>query len=169
MYLQTYKNRLEVSCLSVNHCSPTVRQKLKTYINYRQLKNQYSNSGRMVIDILKFFLVYCLVLFAFACGLNQLMWYYASMRQQVRNLFYIFFISWPEHRHSALEKGVNSVLDKVFNSFLARGNMSERQGGLNLWLVDSTTCYKEIASLKDGMEPRNLYPQLGVLVLVRYQ
>uniref|UniRef100_F1KU57 Transient receptor potential-gamma protein n=1 Tax=Ascaris suum TaxID=6253 RepID=F1KU57_ASCSU len=38
--------------------------------------------GRMVIDILKFFLVYCLVLFAFACGLNQLMWYYAAMRQQ---------------------------------------------------------------------------------------
>ncbi|MFH4980508.1 hypothetical protein AB6A40_007217 [Gnathostoma spinigerum] len=38
--------------------------------------------GRMVIDILKFFLVYCLVLFAFACGLNQLMWYYASMRQR---------------------------------------------------------------------------------------
>ncbi|CAI4230702.1 unnamed protein product [Auanema sp. JU1783] len=37
--------------------------------------------GRMVIDILKFFLVYALVLFAFACGLNQLMWYYSSMRQ----------------------------------------------------------------------------------------
>ncbi|GMS89249.1 hypothetical protein PENTCL1PPCAC_11424, partial [Pristionchus entomophagus] len=36
--------------------------------------------GRMVIDILKFFLVYCLVLFAFACGLNQLMWYYSAMR-----------------------------------------------------------------------------------------
>uniref|UniRef100_A0A914S1T1 Ion transport domain-containing protein n=1 Tax=Parascaris equorum TaxID=6256 RepID=A0A914S1T1_PAREQ len=41
----------------------------------------------MVIDILKFFLVYCLVLFAFACGLNQLMWYYAAMRQQVRIIF----------------------------------------------------------------------------------
>ncbi|KAK6745871.1 hypothetical protein RB195_012156 [Necator americanus] len=38
--------------------------------------------GRMVIDILKFFLVYALVLFAFACGLNQLLWYYGSMRQQ---------------------------------------------------------------------------------------
>ncbi|CAJ0580585.1 unnamed protein product, partial [Mesorhabditis spiculigera] len=37
--------------------------------------------GRMVLDILKFFLVYCLVLFAFACGLNQLMWYYSSMRE----------------------------------------------------------------------------------------
>lgn len=41
----------------------------------------------MVIDILKFFLVYCLVLFAFACGLNQLFWYYASMRQQECDLF----------------------------------------------------------------------------------
>ncbi|PAV58403.1 hypothetical protein WR25_23941 [Diploscapter pachys] len=38
--------------------------------------------GRMVIDILKFFLVYALVLFAFACGLNQLLWYYATMRKQ---------------------------------------------------------------------------------------
>ncbi|VDK68204.1 unnamed protein product [Cylicostephanus goldi] len=36
----------------------------------------------MVIDILKFFLVYALVLFAFACGLNQLLWYYGAMRAQ---------------------------------------------------------------------------------------
>ncbi|XP_072945473.1 transient receptor potential protein [Epargyreus clarus] len=35
--------------------------------------------GRMIIDILKFFFVYMLVLFAFACGLNQLMWYYAEL------------------------------------------------------------------------------------------
>lgn len=34
----------------------------------------------MIIDIMKFFFVYSLVLFAFACGLNQLMWYYATMR-----------------------------------------------------------------------------------------
>lgn len=32
------------------------------------------------MDIVKFFIVYCLVLFAFACGLNQLFWYYATMR-----------------------------------------------------------------------------------------
>ena len=37
--------------------------------------------GRMVIDIMKFGFVYLLVLFAFACGLNQLFWYYALMRQ----------------------------------------------------------------------------------------
>lgn len=30
--------------------------------------------GRMVIDIVKFFFVYTLVLFAFACGMNQLLW-----------------------------------------------------------------------------------------------
>ncbi len=39
-------------------------------------------SGRMVIDIMKFFVIYSLVLFAFACGLNQLFWYYATMRAQ---------------------------------------------------------------------------------------
>ncbi|CAP33605.2 Protein CBR-TRP-2 [Caenorhabditis briggsae] len=44
-------------------------------------------SGRMVIDIVKFFMVYALVLFAFACGLNQLLWYYASMRQNECNLY----------------------------------------------------------------------------------
>ncbi len=30
--------------------------------------------GRMVIDILKFFCIYLLVLFPFACGMNQLLW-----------------------------------------------------------------------------------------------
>jgi len=30
--------------------------------------------GRMVIDILKFFSIYLLVLFSFACGMNQLLW-----------------------------------------------------------------------------------------------
>nr|XP_053627828.1 transient receptor potential protein-like isoform X1 [Cherax quadricarinatus] len=35
--------------------------------------------GRMVIDIIKFFFIYTLVLFAFGCGLNQLLWYYADM------------------------------------------------------------------------------------------
>ncbi|GIX68443.1 transient receptor potential-gamma protein [Caerostris darwini] len=39
--------------------------------------------GRMVIDIVKFFFVYTLVLFAFACGMNQLLWYYADMERQV--------------------------------------------------------------------------------------
>ncbi|KAG8194405.1 hypothetical protein JTE90_011017 [Oedothorax gibbosus] len=38
--------------------------------------------GRMVIDIIKFFFIYALVLFAFACGLNQLLWYYADMEKQ---------------------------------------------------------------------------------------
>ncbi|GFY47772.1 transient receptor potential-gamma protein [Trichonephila inaurata madagascariensis] len=39
--------------------------------------------GRMVIDIVKFFFVYTLVLFAFACGMNQLLWYYSDMEKNV--------------------------------------------------------------------------------------
>lgn len=39
--------------------------------------------GRMVLDIVKFLLIYFLVLFSFACGLNQLLWYYAAIREQV--------------------------------------------------------------------------------------
>ncbi|XP_030748044.1 transient-receptor-potential-like protein [Sitophilus oryzae] len=38
--------------------------------------------GRMVIDIVKFFFIYTLVLFAFACGLNQLLWYFSDLERQ---------------------------------------------------------------------------------------
>ncbi|XP_060530177.1 LOW QUALITY PROTEIN: transient-receptor-potential-like protein [Cylas formicarius] len=38
--------------------------------------------GRMVIDIVKFFFIYSLVLFAFACGLNQLLWYFSDLERQ---------------------------------------------------------------------------------------
>lgn len=41
--------------------------------------------GRMVIDIIKFFFVYSLVLFAFACGTNQLLWYYADLDKRKCN------------------------------------------------------------------------------------
>ncbi|KAK4323529.1 hypothetical protein Pmani_005763 [Petrolisthes manimaculis] len=37
--------------------------------------------GRMVIDIVKFFFIYTLVLFAFACGLTQLLWYYNDLEK----------------------------------------------------------------------------------------
>lgn len=37
--------------------------------------------GRMVIDIVKFFCIYSLVLLAFACGLNQLLWYFADLEK----------------------------------------------------------------------------------------
>jgi hypothetical protein len=36
--------------------------------------------GKMTVDIMKFAMFYFLVLFAFACGLNQLLWTYAQMR-----------------------------------------------------------------------------------------
>ena len=39
--------------------------------------------GRMIIDIIKFFFIYMLVLFAFGCGMNQLLWYYADMERKV--------------------------------------------------------------------------------------
>ena len=38
--------------------------------------------GRMVHDILKFSFLILLVVFAFACGLNQLFWYYARMKKE---------------------------------------------------------------------------------------
>ncbi|VEN34848.1 unnamed protein product [Callosobruchus maculatus] len=36
----------------------------------------------MVMDIMKFFFLYVLVLFAFSCGLNQLLWYYAEAERK---------------------------------------------------------------------------------------
>ncbi|XP_057378042.1 transient receptor potential protein-like [Daphnia carinata] len=38
--------------------------------------------GRIIIDIIKFFFIYMLVLIAFGCGLNQLMWYYADLTKK---------------------------------------------------------------------------------------
>ena len=35
--------------------------------------------GRMLMDILKFFGIFSLVLFSFACGLNHLYWYYSEV------------------------------------------------------------------------------------------
>lgn len=37
--------------------------------------------GRMIIDILRFSWIYMLVLFSFACGMNQLLWYYADLER----------------------------------------------------------------------------------------
>lgn len=39
--------------------------------------------GKMIIDIIKFLFLYILVVFAFGCGMNQLMWYYADLERQV--------------------------------------------------------------------------------------
>ena len=36
----------------------------------------------MVIDIMKFTFLYLLVLFAFSCGMNQLLWYYADLEKK---------------------------------------------------------------------------------------
>ncbi|XP_076315977.1 transient receptor potential protein-like isoform X2 [Tachypleus tridentatus] len=39
--------------------------------------------GRMIYDIMKFFFIYTLVLFAFGCGMNQMLWYYAEMDKNI--------------------------------------------------------------------------------------
>eukprot|EP00090_Calanus_glacialis_P035354 TRINITY_DN60378_c0_g1_i1.p1 TRINITY_DN60378_c0_g1~~TRINITY_DN60378_c0_g1_i1.p1 ORF type:complete len:1252 (+),score=238.87 TRINITY_DN60378_c0_g1_i1:183-3758(+) len=38
--------------------------------------------GKMIIDIVKWLFLYCLVVFAFGCGMNQLLWYYADLERQ---------------------------------------------------------------------------------------
>lgn len=58
--------------------------------------------GRMVIDIIKFFLIYALILFAFACGLNQLLWYYSDMEKQLCYSGPNGTENWMQHRDSCL-------------------------------------------------------------------
>ena len=38
--------------------------------------------GKMVIDIVKWLFLYLLVVFAFGCGMNQLLWYYSDLERQ---------------------------------------------------------------------------------------
>ena len=38
--------------------------------------------GKMILDIIKWMFLYILVVFAFGCGMNQLMWYYADLERQ---------------------------------------------------------------------------------------
>lgn len=39
--------------------------------------------GRMVFDIIKFFFIYTWVVFAFGCGMNQLLWYYSQKDYEI--------------------------------------------------------------------------------------
>ncbi|VVD01670.1 unnamed protein product [Leptidea sinapis] len=56
--------------------------------------------GRMVIDIVKFFFIYSLVLFAFACGLNQLLWYFADLE---KSKCYVLPGGLPDWENAGLE------------------------------------------------------------------
>ncbi|XP_023230521.1 transient-receptor-potential-like protein [Centruroides sculpturatus] len=58
--------------------------------------------GRMAIDIVKFFFIYTLVLFSFACGLNQLLWYYADMEKKICYDSVTGQAKWDKNRDSCL-------------------------------------------------------------------
>ncbi|KAL5280077.1 TRPC1 family protein [Megaselia abdita] len=52
--------------------------------------------SRMVMDIMKFFFLYVLVLFAFGSGLNQLLWYYSDLeKKRCPELFNYHNMSYP--------------------------------------------------------------------------
>uniref|UniRef100_A0A6M2E2A8 Putative transient receptor potential channel n=1 Tax=Xenopsylla cheopis TaxID=163159 RepID=A0A6M2E2A8_XENCH len=58
--------------------------------------------SRMVMDIMKFFFLYVLVLFAFSSGLNQLLWYYADLEKKRCPDIQSFSSSYPAN-HSIQE------------------------------------------------------------------
>ncbi|XP_017839317.2 transient-receptor-potential-like protein isoform X2 [Drosophila busckii] len=59
--------------------------------------------GRMVIDIVKFFFIYTLVLFAFACGLNQLLWYFAALEKSKCYVLPGGEADWASHGDSCMK------------------------------------------------------------------
>ncbi|XP_016974030.1 transient-receptor-potential-like protein isoform X3 [Drosophila rhopaloa] len=59
--------------------------------------------GRMVIDIVKFFFIYTLVLFAFACGLNQLLWYFAALEKSKCYVLPGGEADWGSHGESCMK------------------------------------------------------------------
>ncbi|SPP74037.1 transient-receptor-potential-like protein isoform X4 [Drosophila guanche] len=59
--------------------------------------------GRMVIDIVKFFFFYSLVLFAFACGLNQLLWYFAALEKSKCYVLPGGEADWDSHGDSCMK------------------------------------------------------------------
>uniref|UniRef100_A0A1I8P5H8 Transient receptor ion channel domain-containing protein n=1 Tax=Stomoxys calcitrans TaxID=35570 RepID=A0A1I8P5H8_STOCA len=59
--------------------------------------------GRMVIDIVKFFFIYSLVLFAFACGLNQLLWYFADLEKSKCYVLPDGEADWAGHSDSCMK------------------------------------------------------------------
>ncbi|XP_030388495.1 transient-receptor-potential-like protein [Scaptodrosophila lebanonensis] len=59
--------------------------------------------GRMVIDIVKFFFIYTLVLFAFACGLNQLLWYFAALEKSKCYVLPGGEADWTSHGDSCMK------------------------------------------------------------------
>uniref|UniRef100_A0A1I8N2Y0 Transient receptor ion channel domain-containing protein n=1 Tax=Musca domestica TaxID=7370 RepID=A0A1I8N2Y0_MUSDO len=59
--------------------------------------------GRMVIDIVKFFFIYSLVLFAFACGLNQLLWYFADLEKSKCYVLPNGEADWAGHSDSCMK------------------------------------------------------------------
>ncbi|XP_063986740.1 transient receptor potential-gamma protein isoform X2 [Diachasmimorpha longicaudata] len=61
--------------------------------------------SRMVMDIMKFFFLFVLVLFAFSCGLNQLLWYYAHMEKKRCPS-----VTLPAHNNTAPNSDTNACI-----------------------------------------------------------
>ncbi|VDL77072.1 unnamed protein product [Nippostrongylus brasiliensis] len=92
--------------------------------------------GRMVIDILKFFLVYALVLFAFACGLNQLLWYYAATRQQECELYKGWMLNPTSMVNTARMEALKDSCDPKYRSTSSIYHTSETLFWAMFGLID---------------------------------
>ncbi|GJQ82376.1 TRPL [Trypoxylus dichotomus] len=74
--------------------------------------------GRMVIDIVKFFFIYMLVLFAFACGLNQLLWYFSNLERE--KCYHNGDADWRNERDACIKwRGFANVFESAQSLFWA--------------------------------------------------
>ncbi|XP_059484027.1 transient receptor potential protein-like [Neocloeon triangulifer] len=81
--------------------------------------------GRMIIDIIKFFFIYTLVLFAFGCGMNQLLWYYSELE-----MHRCYNTDDPFHANFHDEEKACSVWRRFYNLFETSQSMFWASFGL---------------------------------------
>ena len=82
-----YDPLLAAECLFACANVLSVLKFVKVFIISRHLGSFQMVLGRLIINIMKFFCFYAMVLFAFGCGLSQVLWYYAAVweKQCIQN------------------------------------------------------------------------------------
>lgn len=93
---------------------------------------------RIMIDIVKFFTIYSLVLFSFACGLNQLIWYFADLEQKKCNDLKenrsIGELCSKWKNHGKWVRKYSPIAYWITESILIELNVIRSKGILSMWL-----------------------------------
>ncbi|CAH1265671.1 TRPC5 [Branchiostoma lanceolatum] len=137
------------------------------FMYYRFLGMLLISIGRMTVDIMKFIVMGGLILFAFACGLNQLYWFYGTMHQYLCSKL-------SESNLQALSCSKAQGFDTLFNSLqslswagfgvvdLSLLDLHPGTSPVNVFQIQEWPVITETA----GKLVFGLFEVIGVLVLV---